>query len=89
MLEQMKAINHYLVVDNIKEAPKTIAGLIMTETTDEEGRYVRARVITAGTRVEGIVDGDIISYDKHSAHAITWKDKVYYVIQMQNVIIVE
>ena len=85
----MKAINYYLVVDKIKEEPKKIAGLIITEKTDEEGRYAKAKVISAGNLVEGVKDGDLITYDKHAGHAITWKDSVYYVIKINDIIIVE
>ena len=85
----MKAINYYLVVDKIKEEPKKIAGLIITEKTDEEGRYAKAKVVSAGNLVEGVKDGDLVTYDKHAGHAITWKDSVYYVIRIQDIIIVE
>ena len=47
----MKAINYFLVVENIKEEPKKVAGLIMTEATDEEGRYKKATVISAGDKI--------------------------------------
>ena len=85
----MKAINYYLVVDKIKEEPKKIAGLIITEKTDEEGRYAKAKVVSAGNLVEGVKDGDLIIYDKHAGHAITWKESVYYVIKINDIIIVE
>jgi len=85
----MKAINYYLVIDKIKEEQKKIAGLIITENIDEEGRYSKARVVSAGNKVEGIKDGDIINYDSPAAHAITWGDKVYYVIKIVDVITVE
>ena len=32
----MKAINHYIIVETIKEGPKKIAGLIMTEETEKQ-----------------------------------------------------
>jgi len=85
----MKAINYYLVVEQIKEEQKKVAGLIMTEATDEEDRYKKAKVISAGERIEGISEGDIIHYDKHAGSAITWKDDVFYVIKLQDVVIVE
>ena len=40
----MKAINFYLIVSDIKEEQKKIAGLIFTEKTDLDNRYIRARV---------------------------------------------
>ena len=70
----MKAINHYIIVDKIKEKPKTVAGLIMTDDTDVDNRYIKAKIISTGNLVEGLKDGDNIYYDKHAGHAITWKD---------------
>jgi len=39
----MKAINHYIVVDKIKVEPKKVAGLIMTDETDQDNRYLRGK----------------------------------------------
>ena len=77
----MKAINNYIVVDKIKEEPKKVAGLIMTDDTDVDNRYIKAKIISTGNLVEGLKDGDNIYYDKHAGHAITWKDDLYQVIQ--------
>lgn len=85
----MRAINYYLVIDKIKKEHKKIAGLIITDNIDEEGRYSKAKVISAGDKVEGIKDGDIINYDSPAAHAITWNENVYYVIKLGDVITVE
>ena len=41
----MKAINNYLVVDKITDEPIKVAGLIITESNDDETRYNRAKVI--------------------------------------------
>ena len=32
----MKAVNHYLIIDMIKEEPTNVGGLILTEETDNE-----------------------------------------------------
>jgi len=85
----MKAINHYIIVDKIKEEPKTVAGLIMTDDTDVDNRYIKAKIISTGNLVEGLKDGDNIYYDKHAGHAITWKDDLYQVIQARDVVLVE
>tara|TARA_R110001583_G_scaffold2212_1_gene16262 strand:+ start:1008 stop:1265 length:258 start_codon:yes stop_codon:yes gene_type:complete len=85
----MRAINNYLVVDKIKEGPKTIAGLIITENIDDENRYARARVISVGDQVTGLEEGEIIQYDKFAGHAITWEENVYMVIKSGDVILVE
>ena len=59
----MKAINHYIVIEKIKEGPKKIAGLIMTDETDVDNRYLKAKIISTGNLVEGLKDGDTIYYD--------------------------
>jgi len=85
----MKAINNYIIVDKIKTEPKKLAGLIMTDDTDVDNRYVKAKIISTGNLVEGLKDGDNIYYDKHAGHAISWKDALYQVIQSRDVVLVE
>ena len=85
----MKAINRYIVVDKIKIEPKKVAGLIMTDDTDSDNRYIRAKIISTGNLVEGLKDEDIIYYDKHAGHDISWKDSLYRVIRDGDVVLVE
>ena len=85
----MKAINRYIVIKNIKTEPKKVAGLIMTDDTDSDNRYLRAKIISTGNLVEGLKDNDIIFYDKHAGHDISWKDSLYRVIRDQDVVLVE
>ena len=84
----MKAINHYIIVDNIKEGPKKVAGLIMTDDTDVDNRYLKAKIISTGNLVEGLKDWDIVYYDKHAGHDISWKDALYRVIRDGDVVLV-
>jgi len=85
----MKAINRYIVVDKIKVEPKMVAGLIMTDDTDSDNRYLRAKIISTGNLVEGLKDNDVIFYDKHAGHDISWKDTLYRVIRDGDVVLVE
>ena len=85
----MKAINRYIVVKNIKTEPKKVAGLIMTENTDSDNRYLKAKIISCGNLVEGLKDNDTIYYDKHAGHDISWKDALYRVIQDRDVVLVD
>ncbi len=85
----MKAINRYIVVDKIKTEPKKVAGLIMTDSTDVDNRYVKAKIVSCGNLVEGLKDGDVIYYDKHAGHGITWKNVLYQVIKAEDVVLVE
>jgi len=85
----MKAINHYIVIKKIKEAPKTVAGLELTETQNSDIRYLKAEVISAGDKVEVIKPGAIIRYDKHAGHGIEWNDQFFHVINIGDVVMVE
>jgi co-chaperonin GroES (HSP10) len=85
----MNAINNYIIVDKIKEKPTTIAGLEITEKLDSDNRYLKAKVLSIGNLVEGVNVNDIIHYDKHAGHGIQWKNKLYYVIRIQDIVIVE
>ena len=85
----MKAVNHYLIIDMIKEGPKKVGGLIFTEETNEDNRYLKAKVISIGNLVEGIHTDDIIYYDKHAGHGIQHKDTFYHVIKQMDVVLID
>jgi co-chaperonin GroES (HSP10) len=85
----LKAINYFIIIDKIKEAPKKVGGLEITEKNNNDVRYLKARVISVGDKVEHIRDGDIIRYDKHAGHGIEWNEKLYQVITIGDVVIVE
>jgi co-chaperonin GroES (HSP10) len=84
----MKAINRYIIVDKIKTEPKR-KGWIMTDDTDVDNRYLKAKIISTGNLVEGLKDGDTIFYDKHAGHDISWKDALYRVIRDGDVVLIE
>ena len=84
----MKAVNYYLVVENIKESKK-IGGLEVTDDLDEDNRYTKAKVISIGNLVEGIKESDIVFYDKHAGHSIQYKDILYYVNKIADVVLID
>ena len=85
----MKAVNHYLIIERIKDESKKVGGLILTEEIDTDNRYLRAKVISIGNNVEGIKEGDVIHYDKHAGHGIQHKDKFYGVIKQMDVVLID
>ena len=85
----MKAVNHYLVIERIKDEPTKVGGLILTDQTDEDNRYLKAKVISIGNNVEGIKEGDVIHYDKHAGHGIQHKDTFYHVIKQMDVVLID
>ena len=85
----MKAINFYLVVENVKEGMKDVGGLLLTEELDTDNRYLKAKIISTGNLVEGLQDGEIVYYDKRAGHGISYKDELYQVIRSTDVVLVE
>ena len=85
----MKAINYFVVIEKIKEAPKTVGGLELTESQNSDDRYLKGKVISAGNLVESLKEDDVVYYDKHNGHGIQWKDKLYLVLKLADIVMVE
>ena len=85
----MKAINDYVIVDRVKEAPKKVSGLILTDRTDSDNRYKRAAIISKGDLVSVVEEGDVVFYDKHAGHDISYGDKLYRCIKLRDIVLVE
>ena len=85
----MQAVNNYIIVEKIKQGPKKVGGLILTEDIDEDNRYIKAKVISTGNLVEGIKDNDIVYYDKHAGHGVQYKETLYYVIRSGDVVLID
>ena len=85
----MKAINNYIIVEKIKQGPKTVGGLILTEDIDEDNRYIKATVISTGNLVEGVKNNDVVFYDKHAGHGVQYKDTLYQVIRSGDVVLID
>ena len=84
----MKAHNHYVVIDKIKETKKA-SGLILTESVSDDIRYLKGNVISVGNLVEIIQEGDVVYYDKHAGHGIEYNNKFYFVIKASDIVLVD
>jgi len=85
----MKAINNYIIVEKIKQGPKKVGGLILTEDIDQDNRYIKATVISTGNLVEGVKNNDVVYYDKHAGHGVQYKDILYQVIRSGDVVLID
>ena len=85
----MKAINHYVVIEKIKEAPKKVGGLELTEDQNKDIRYLKGKIISAGPMADMLKKDDIVRYDKHAGHGIEWKDNLYYGLKLGDIVLVE
>ena len=63
----MQAVNHFIIIDKIKEAPKTVGGLEITQSQNHDVRYLKGEIISVGDKIDFLKPGDIIRYDKHAA----------------------
>ena len=85
----MQAVNDYVIISIIKEGPKKMGGLILTDETDETNRYRKASIVSVGNMVEIVTKGDVIYYDALAGHDISYKDDMYRVIRARDIVIVE
>ena len=85
----MKAVNHYIIIDPVKNEPKKVGGLILTDEVNEDNRYLKAKVVSVGNLVEGINENDVVYYDRHAGHGIQHKDKFYGVIKQMDVVLID
>ena len=85
----MQAVNNYIIVQKIKQGPKTVGGLILTEDVDADNRYIKAKVISTGNLVEGINNEDVVYYDKHAGHDVQYKNILYRVIRSGDVVLID
>ena len=85
----MKAIGKYIVITPVKETEvKTKGGLLLTEDNREDVRYREGKVITIGTDVVGVKDGDQIYYDRHAGFGIELEKEQFKIIKEQDIVIV-
>ena len=85
----MQAVNDYVIVDIIKEGPKKVGGLILTDETDETNRYKKGTIISVGNDVPIVKRGDSVYYDAVAGHDISYNDSMYRVIRARDIVIVE
>jgi co-chaperonin GroES (HSP10) len=85
----MKAINHFVIVDKIKEAPKKVGGLELTEKQNNDVRYIKGEIVSVGDQITMLKPGDVVRYDKHAGHGIEWKDSLYYVLKISDIVLIE
>jgi chaperonin GroES len=85
----MKAIGKNLIIQKVKEGTtSTKGGLLLAENQREDIRYIEAKVLSIGEEVVGIKEEDMIFYDRHAGHKIELDKETYFVIKIQDVVVV-
>jgi len=84
----MKAIGKNIVIRQVDEEVKTASGLVLSGEDTNQLRYKRGVVITPGTEVHSISEGDEIYYDKAQSYTMIIGDKPFTIIQERDVVVV-
>ena len=83
----MKAVGNYLIVQKVESKTKeTKGGLLLSEASMKDIRYVKAKIVDPGE--QQLKKGDLIFYDKVAGHKIDYDDQQYIVIKVQDVVVV-
>ena len=88
----MRAVSYYIVVEKIKSEPKMIGGLEISDSIDSDNRYLKGKIISKGHLCPPdnvIKEGDIVYYDQHAGHEITYNKEQYYVMTIKDIVLVE
>jgi co-chaperonin GroES (HSP10) len=84
----MKAIGKNIVIRQVDEEVKTASGLVLSGEDTNQLRYKRGKVVTPGTDVKGIAEGDEIYYDKAQSYTMIIHDEQFTIIQERDVVLV-
>ena len=75
----MKAVGNYLIIQKVESKTKeTKGGLLLSEASMQDVRYVKAKIIDPGE--QQLKKDDLIFYDKVAGHKIDYDDQQYIVI---------
>ena len=85
----MKAVNDYIVIEKIKEQKTTLGGLLLTDDTDVDNRYKKAKVVSVGNLADIIKVNTVVMYDKHAGHEIDYDGMLYNVIRLRDIVLVD
>jgi co-chaperonin GroES (HSP10) len=84
----MKAINKYLIVRRSNEESVSKSGLIMSKAEESEMRYQKGVVLTPGTLVEHIKEGDNVYFDKVHAFDLKLDGETVTIVQEKDIVVV-
>lgn len=83
----MRAIGRYIVVRNIDEEVRTDSGLVLSGEDTNQLRYKKGMVVSPGTDVVSVKEGDEIYYDKGHGFTMVIHNEQYTIIQERDVVV--
>ena len=84
-----KAIGKFIVIEPVKEELKNRLGMRISEADSMHYRYRRAKIISKGSLVENMKEGDMIQYDKSGEHKIMISGDPFSIVLERDVVLVE
>lgn len=84
----MRAINKYLIVKRSNEETVSSGGLLISKAEEAEMRYQKGVVITPGTLVEHIKEGDSVYFDKVHAFDLKLEGETVTIVQEKDIVVV-
>ena len=84
----MRAINKYLIVKRSNEETVSSGGLLMSKAEEAEMRYQKGVVITPGTLVEHIKEGDKVYFDNVHAIDLYLEGETVTIVQEKDIVVV-
>ena len=84
----MRAVNKYIIINQIIEEAKTSSGLLLTNVENDEMRYGKGTVVSIGNEVMAVKEGDLIYFDKRNGHQVRIDGTVYGVIKEADVVVI-
>lgn len=84
----MQAIGLNIVTRQVKEEVKTDSGLLLSGDDAKNMRYGKAIVVSVGTEVKGIAEGDTVYYDRRSSYVMMVEGVQYTIIQSRDIVLV-
>ena len=86
----MRAIGKWIIIEEIKEEVKqTEGGLLLGEKHRDDIRYRRGTIVSPGSDVSVVKEGDTVYFDKVAGSQIELPSGVLKVIREGDIIIVE
>ena len=84
----MIAIGKNIVIQVIDEEIRMESGILLSADDSARMRYKRGLVVSPGTEVRGILEGDDIYYDKSHSFTMVIGSDQYTIINERDVVIV-
>jgi len=83
----MRAVGDYIIVNDEEIQQTNSLGLVITEQSDKNIRYIVGKVVTVGGDVKEIRPDSVVYFDKVAGSSFRYKGDKYKAIRERDVVI--